>query len=58
MVSAEQRSSLAPAPLQSLQRYCGLLRPYALFRYSRPRGGNRLQLLLHAVHRHNADAFV
>ena len=33
---AEQRIPFAPAPLQSLQHYYGLLRPCAPHRYSRP----------------------
>ena len=45
MVSAEQRSPFAPAPLQSLRHYYGLLRPCAPLRYSRPRGWSRLWLL-------------
>src|SRR5262249_16375295 len=45
MAKAEQRSPFAPAPLQGLQRYYGLLRPYAALRYSRPRGFSRLWLL-------------
>jgi hypothetical protein len=39
---AEQRSPLAPAPLQSLRHYYGLLRPCTPLRYSRPRGWSRL----------------
>src|SRR5262245_5293158 len=42
MVLAEQRSPLAPVPLQSLRHYDGLLRPCAPLRYSRPRGWSRL----------------
>ena len=42
MVSAEQRSSLAPAPLQGFHHYDGLLRPCAPLRYFRPRGGNHV----------------
>src|SRR5262249_60723404 len=42
---AEQRSPLAPAPLQSLHHYYGLLRPCAPLRYSRPRGWSRLWLV-------------
>jgi len=42
MAKAEQRSPFAPAPLQDLPRYYGLLRPCALLRYSRPRGWSRL----------------
>jgi len=34
----------APAPLQGLRRYYGLLRPCASLRYSRPRGWSRLRL--------------
>ena len=45
MVKAEQRSPFAPAPLQGLARYYGLLRPCAPHRYSRPCGWSRLQLL-------------
>ena len=45
MAKAEQRSPFARAPLQSLQRYYGLLRPCAPRRYSRPRGWCRLWLL-------------
>src|SRR6266436_5602489 len=45
MAKAEQRSSFAPAPLQDLPRYYGLLRPCAPRRYSRPRGWSRLRLL-------------
>src|SRR6202047_4144293 len=41
---AEQRSPLAPAPLQSLRHCYGLLRPCAPLRYSRPRGWSRLRL--------------
>jgi len=44
MVSVEQRSPFAPAPLQDLQIYYGLLRPCAPRRYFHPRGGNRLWL--------------
>src|SRR6202035_323619 len=42
---AEQRSPLAPAPLQSLHHYYGLLRPCAPLRYSRPHGWSRLWLV-------------
>ena len=42
---AEQRSPFAPAPLQGLRRYYGLLRPCAPLRYSRPRGWSRLRLV-------------
>src|SRR6516164_3014142 len=45
MAKAEQRSPFAPAPLQDLPRYYGLLRPCAPRRYSRPRGWSRLRLL-------------
>ena len=45
MASAEQRSPFAPAPLQSLHPYYGLLRPCAPHRYSGPRGWSRLRLL-------------
>src|SRR5437660_4146319 len=45
MALAEQRSPLAPAPLQSLRHYYGLLRPCAPLRYSRPRGWSRLWLV-------------
>src|ERR1700737_990608 len=44
MAKAEQRSPFAPAPLQGLRRYYGLLRPCAPLRYSRPRGWSRLRL--------------
>src|SRR5215472_6458205 len=40
----EQRSPFAPAPLQGLRRYYGLLRPCAPLRYSHPRGWSRLRL--------------
>src|SRR5215472_2019920 len=39
------KERIAPAPLQDLRRYYGLLRPYALLRYSRPRGWSRLRLV-------------
>src|SRR6202043_2018926 len=45
MALAEQRSPLAPAPLQSLRHYYGLLRPCAPLRYSRPRSWSRLWLV-------------
>src|SRR5215831_13717864 len=45
MAKAEQRSPFAPAPLQDLPRYYGLLRPCAPRRYPRPRGWSRLRLL-------------
>jgi len=45
MAKAEQRSPLAPAPLQDLQRYYGLLRPCPAYRYSRPRDWRRLWLV-------------
>src|ERR1700731_5416686 len=45
MAKAEQRSPFAPAPLQDLRRYYGLLRPCAPLRYSRPRGWSRLRLV-------------
>ena len=45
MAEAEQRSPFAPAPLQGLQRYYGLLRPCISLRYSRPRGWSRLWLV-------------
>ena len=45
MAKAEQRSPFAPAPLQGLRRYYGLLRPCAPLRYSRPRGWSRLRLV-------------
>src|SRR5262249_22902968 len=45
MALAEQRSPLAPAPLQSLRHYYGLLRPCAPLRCSRPRGWSRLRLV-------------
>src|SRR5450830_192268 len=51
VVSAEQRSPFAPAPLQDLHHYYGLLRPCAPHRYSRPRGFGRLRLL--SLHRSN-----
>jgi alcohol dehydrogenase-like protein len=40
-----KRSPFAPAPLQGLRRYYGLLRPCAPLRYSRPRGWSRLRLV-------------
>src|SRR6476659_2121176 len=45
MAKAEQRSPFAPAPLQDLRRYYGLLRPCAPLRYSRPHGWSRLRLV-------------
>ena len=42
---SDQASPFAPAPLQSLRRYYGLLRPCAPLRYSRPRGWSRLRLV-------------
>src|ERR1700726_4876715 len=45
MAKAEQRSPFAPAPLQGLRRYYGLLRPCAPLRYSHPRGWSRLRLV-------------
>src|SRR5215472_13308673 len=45
VAKAEQRSPFAPAPLQGLQGYYGLLRPCAPRRYSRPRGWSRLRLV-------------
>ena len=45
MAKAEQRSPLAPAPLQDLQCYYGLLRPCSACRYSRPRDWRRLWLV-------------
>src|SRR5256714_2550495 len=45
MAKAEQPSPFAPAPLQGLRRYYGLLRPCAPLRYSRPRGWSRLRLV-------------
>src|SRR5215472_4194830 len=45
VAKAEQRSPFAPAPLQGLRRYYGLLRPCAPLRYSRPRGWSRLRLV-------------
>ena len=45
MAKAEQRSPFAPAPLQSLQRHYGLLRPCTALRYSRPCGWRRLRLV-------------
>ena len=42
---AEQRSPFAPAPLQGLRRYYGLVRPCASLRYSRLRGWSRLRLV-------------
>ena len=45
MAKAEQRSPFAPAPLQDLPHYYGLLRPCAPLRYSRPRGWSRLRLV-------------
>jgi len=52
MAKAEQHSPFAPAPLQDLPHYYGLLRPCAPRRYSRPRGWSRLQLLP-SRHRHD-----
>src|ERR1700675_5060720 len=51
MALAEQRSPLAPAPLQSLRHYYGLLRPCTPPRYSRPRGWSRLWLVLTSENR-------
>jgi len=45
MAKAEQRNPFAPALLQDLRRYCGLLRPCVPRRYSRPRGWSRLWLV-------------
>src|ERR1700751_5909208 len=45
MAKAEHRSPFAPAPLQGLRCYYGLLRPCAPLRYSRPRGWSRLRLV-------------
>ena len=45
VAKAEQRSPFAPAPLQGLPRYYGLLRPCSPLRYSRPRGWSRLRLV-------------
>src|SRR6516164_9228596 len=45
VAKAEQRSPFAPAPLQGLRRYYGLLRPCAPLRYSRPCGWSRLRLV-------------
>src|SRR5207237_672987 len=45
VTKAEQRSPFAPAPLQGLRRYYGLLRPCAPLRYSRPHGWSRLRLV-------------
>src|SRR5207247_7175482 len=45
MAKAEQRSPFAPAPLQSLQRHYGLLRPCTALRYSCPCGWRRLRLV-------------
>src|ERR1700732_3181494 len=45
MAKAEQRNPFAPAPLQDLRRYYGLLRPCVPRRYSRPRGWSRLWLV-------------
>jgi hypothetical protein len=45
VASVEQCSPFAPAPLQDLHHYYGLLRPCAPHRYSRPRGFGRLRLL-------------
>src|ERR1039458_9814243 len=42
---AGYRSPFGPAPLQSLHPYCGLLRPCAQHRYSRPCGVLPLELL-------------
>src|ERR1700746_4122570 len=52
MAKAEHHSPFAPAPLQDLPHYYGLLRPCAPRRYSRPRGWSRLQLLP-SRHRHD-----
>ena len=41
MHKTEQRSPFAPAPLQSLRHYYGLLRPCAPRRYSHPCGVRR-----------------
>src|ERR1019366_5908595 len=38
-------NNAAPAPLQDLHHYYGLLRPCAPHRYSRPHGFSRLRLL-------------
>src|SRR5213078_4445553 len=45
VASAEQRSPFAPAPLQDLPHYYGLLRPCAPHWYSDPRGSSRLRSL-------------
>src|ERR1039458_9788884 len=45
VASVEQCSPFAPAPLQDLHHYYGLLRPCAPHRYSRPHGFSRLRLL-------------
>src|SRR5450830_275921 len=45
VASVEQCSPFAPAPLQDLHHYYGLLRPRAPHRYSRPHGFSRLRLL-------------
>ena len=42
---AEQRNPFAPAPLQRLHHYYGLLRPCAPHRYSHPRRGRLLGFL-------------
>jgi hypothetical protein len=43
--AVHQRSPLAPAPLQSLRHYYGLLRPCPPLWYSRSRGWSRLWLV-------------
>src|SRR5215813_1820576 len=45
LARAEQRNPFAPAPLQDLRHYYGLLRPCAPHRYSDPRGLSRLRSL-------------
>src|SRR5208337_4646890 len=52
VASVEQCSPFAPAPLQDLHHYYGLLRPCAPHRYSRPHGFSRLRLVA-SRHRRN-----
>src|SRR5215472_17299957 len=50
VADAEQRNPFAPAPLQGLRGYYGLLRPCAPLRYSRPRAvGAACGLSLHVI---------
>ena len=55
MAKAEQRSPFAPAPLQDLPHYYGLLRPCTPRRYSRPHGWSRLLLLPSRLRRGRAQ---